>query len=253
MNARLRKSAPGKTAAMSYLIVFFVVSLLIFVHEVGHYVVARMLGIRVARFSVGIGRALCSVRHGETEYRLSLIPFGGYVLPAQDSYFAQTPGARLLFAVGGPAANIALTFVLSATFNVIVFGPSLRALLIAPLLQTGHAMALVANAIPTILTGSQAAAGPLGVVTEGGEFVGSSLILALQFGAVMSMNLAFMNLVPVPPLDGGRIVLSLLELVSTRTAKLHVPLNVAGFFAIVGFLLWTTALDLRRLLYRLLT
>ena len=238
---------------MSYLIVFFVVSFLIFVHELGHYAAARWLGIPVARFSVGIGRALWSVRVGETEYRLSIVPFGGYVLPVQDSYFSRSPRARLLFAIGGPAANIALTFVFSAAFNVIAFGPSFHALLLAPLQQTANALVLVLHALPTMLSGSSDAAGPLGVFSEGGAFVGSSLILALQFGAVMSMNLAVMNLVPVPPLDGGRIVLTLLELAWARTARLHVPVNVAGFFTLLAFLSWMTGQDLRRLLYRLFT
>jgi regulator of sigma E protease len=237
---------------LSYLIVFFVISLLIFVHEVGHFAVARLLGIRIERFSVGMGRALWSVRRGGTEYRLSLVPFGGYVLPLQDSYFMQSPGGRLLFALGGPAANVALTFALSAAFNVAVAGPSLQTLLLAPLQQTANAMVLVLNALPTMLSGSNDAAGPLGVLTEGGAFIGSSFILALQFGAVMSMNLAIMNLVPIPPLDGGRVVLSLLEMVWARTARIHVALNVVGFFTLLGFLSWMTGQDLRRLIYRLL-
>ena len=60
-----------------------------------------------------------------------------------------------------------------------------------------------------------------------------------------------MNLVPVPPLDGGRIVLTLLELAWARTARLHVPVNVAGFFTLLAFLSWMTGQDLRRLFYRL--
>jgi regulator of sigma E protease len=69
----------------------------------------------------------------------------------------------------------------------------------------------------------------------------------------MSVNLAVINLVPIPPLDGGRIVLALLEMMSARVARLQVPLNVAGFLALLAFLSWVTVLDVRRLITRLLT
>jgi regulator of sigma E protease len=255
MIARSHSSGEPATRAlaMSYLVVFFIVGLLIFLHEIGHWVAARLLGIPVARFSVGIGRSLWSFRRGETEYRVSMIPFGGYVLPVQSSYFEQSPGARLLFALGGPAANLVVTFLVLAAFNVLFYGPSIEAVLFAPVRQTASAVALVTRAVPALLLGATSAMGPLGVVSEGGEFIGSSVLLALQFAAVMSVNLAVINLVPIPPLDGGRIVLALLEMMSARVARLQVPLNVAGFLALLAFLSWVTVLDVRRLITRLLT
>lgn len=69
---------------------FFVLSLLVVVHELGHFTVAKLSGIGVERFSVGLPPRLFGVRIGETEYCLSAIPFGGYVkLHGQDD-FAQT-------------------------------------------------------------------------------------------------------------------------------------------------------------------
>ena len=79
---------------MSYFAVFAIVSLLILVHELGHFAVARLVGIPVARFSLGMGGALWSVTRGGTEYRISVIPLGGYVLPqVQDGghRFLSTP------------------------------------------------------------------------------------------------------------------------------------------------------------------
>ena len=53
--------------------------LLILIHELGHFLVAKYLGIGVERFSIGFGPKIASVRRGETEYMLSVIPLGGYV------------------------------------------------------------------------------------------------------------------------------------------------------------------------------
>ena len=93
--------------------------LVIFVHELGHFLMAKWRGVRVLRFSLGFGPALFSVTRGETEYRLSWIPLGGYVQMAGDSVSedGHMPGAtdeflshpwfgRILIAVAGPAANL---------------------------------------------------------------------------------------------------------------------------------------------------
>ena len=112
---------------MSYLLVVLIVSFLVFIHELGHFAVARAVGIPIRRFSVGIGPALWKIKRGETEYRVSLIPFGGYVLPVIEdarSFFAYPVSQRLLFTLGGPAANVALAMLGFAAFNVMVYGPS---------------------------------------------------------------------------------------------------------------------------------
>src|SRR5260370_41760281 len=59
--------------------VIVVLAVLIFVHELGHFIAAKAVGVQVLRFSLGFGRPLVSVRRGETEYWISLLPLGGYV------------------------------------------------------------------------------------------------------------------------------------------------------------------------------
>ncbi len=92
---------------------------LIFVHELGHFIVAKALGVKVVRFSIGFGPRLLGIRRGETEYRISALPLGGYVKMAGDDpseelapedrgrgFLEQKPSKRLLIAVAGPGANI---------------------------------------------------------------------------------------------------------------------------------------------------
>ncbi|MEK7776218.1 MAG: site-2 protease family protein, partial [Planctomycetota bacterium] len=55
------------------------IGLLIFIHELGHFLVAKKIGVRVHVFSLGFGPAILKKRWRETEYRLSLVPLGGYV------------------------------------------------------------------------------------------------------------------------------------------------------------------------------
>ena len=71
---------------------------LIFVHELGHFIVAKLLGVKVVRFSIGFGPRLFGFYRGETEYRIAALPLGGYVKMAGDE-----PGEGWPFGKGGKA------------------------------------------------------------------------------------------------------------------------------------------------------
>ncbi|MBT4482918.1 MAG: RIP metalloprotease RseP [Candidatus Latescibacteria bacterium] len=72
---------------LTFISFIFVLSLLVFVHELGHYLVAKFSGIGVERFSIGLPPRLVGFKIGETDYCISMIPFGGYVkLTGQDDF-----------------------------------------------------------------------------------------------------------------------------------------------------------------------
>jgi len=98
--------------------------IVIFVHELGHFLVAKWRGVRVLRFSLGFGPPLVQFTRGGTEYRISWVPLGGYVQmagdsPAEDGTMPGGPDeflshpwfGRLLIAVAGPMANLITAFV----------------------------------------------------------------------------------------------------------------------------------------------
>lgn len=74
---------------ITFIAFIFVLSLLVFVHELGHYLVAKLSGIGVVRFSLGLPPRLIGIRIGETDYCISAIPFGGYVKLVGQEDFAQ--------------------------------------------------------------------------------------------------------------------------------------------------------------------
>ena len=94
-----------------------VLGAMIVIHEFGHFIVAKFFGIRVDVFSVGFGKRLWGVKKGDTDYRVSLIPLGGYVKMAGENLDEQLTGApdeftskpkwqRFCVAVAGPTMNI---------------------------------------------------------------------------------------------------------------------------------------------------
>src|SRR5262245_53036509 len=107
-------------------------ALVIFAHELGHFRMAKWRGVRVLRFSLGFGPALLKWTRGETEYRLSVVPLGGYVQMAGDSpgedgtmpggpdeFLSHSWFGRILIAAAGPAANLITAFLVLVTIGLV--------------------------------------------------------------------------------------------------------------------------------------
>jgi regulator of sigma E protease len=102
---------------------------MVLVHEWGHFVVARLFGVRVEVFSIGFGPRLFGVRRGPTDYRISALPLGGYVRmagdnPAEerrgdpDEFLSKPRWQRCLIALAGPTTNFLMAVVLTAALFV---------------------------------------------------------------------------------------------------------------------------------------
>jgi regulator of sigma E protease len=101
----------------------FVLGVLVFVHELGHFLMARWHGVRVLVFSLGFGPKLLKVKRGDTEYAVSAIPLGGYVkmagenpeeqrTGAPDEFLSKSKWQRFQILIMGPAMNVALAILL---------------------------------------------------------------------------------------------------------------------------------------------
>lgn len=106
----------------SILAFVFVIGVLVFVHELGHYLAARRVGVRVLVFSIGFGPKLLKFRRGDTEYCVSVIPLGGYVrmagehtddrrTGADDEFLSKSKWERFQILIAGPAMNVVLAIV----------------------------------------------------------------------------------------------------------------------------------------------
>ena len=109
---------------LGYLAFIFILGSAVILHEFGHFIVAKMLGIRVETFSVGFGKRLWGRKWGTTDYRLSLIPLGGYVklggddsnagleeggadeIPAKERFDLRPRWQKFCVGVAGPVMNV---------------------------------------------------------------------------------------------------------------------------------------------------
>ena len=119
----------------------FVLGVLIFVHELGHFLAARRIGVRVLTFSLGFGPRIFGFRRGDTDYCVSAIPLGGYVKMAgetpddpltgkDDEFLSKSKWQRFQVLLMGPVMNILLAFVL--TWVVLLRGAEIPAYIDRP-------------------------------------------------------------------------------------------------------------------------
>ncbi len=115
---------------MTLIYFLIVIGILVFVHEFGHFIMAKRAGVRVEKFSLGMGPKLFGYKKGDTEYVISALPLGGYVkmagenpdeepTGATDEFQSKTVWQRVKIAATGPLTNIVLAFVVMPLIFVI--------------------------------------------------------------------------------------------------------------------------------------
>ena len=135
---------------MSILVSLLVLSALIFFHELGHYAAARLMGVHIETFSIGFGSKIASFNKRGTQWKLAMIPLGGYVKmkgqddsnPAlksfdDDSYNVKTPTQKIFILLAGPIANFLLAFVLY--FIIALGGPNILSPVIGKVIKDSPA------------------------------------------------------------------------------------------------------------------
>jgi len=108
---------------MSIIVFIIVLSVLVVVHEFGHFIMAKRCGVRVEAFSLGFGPKIVGIRRGDTEYRICAIPLGGYVKMAGENvtdkptgakweFLSKSVGERFKIVISGAFLNYILGFVI---------------------------------------------------------------------------------------------------------------------------------------------
>lgn len=155
----------------------------------------------------------------------------------------ETPAGEGAMGVAFDSAEIVVYPWYQMPFRGIIYGFK------QALMMTGLILQSLQNLVSGLLHGqvSEELSGPVGIVYQAQQYgifdQGWSAILA--FAGMLSINLAIMNILPIPPLDGGRAVLTIAEAISgrKRTAKLEYYLNYGGYVLLIGLIVLVTARD----------
>jgi len=260
------------------LLVFaFVISVLVVVHELGHHLMAKWFGVPVEVFSVGFGPRLLAIRRGDTEYRLSAIPFGGYVKMAGSSptrgevtpngFDSKAPWQRFVILLAGPAMNVLFALLLAivglwvgievtvqqnGVATTAIYRPEPLAAIPLGVRVIANSGAEIVSTLSGLVTGELSPGhliGPVGLAQITGESSALGWRALLAAMAFISLNLGICNLLPIPILDGGHMLLLLVEGVTRRSISFRAKRNLigAGAAAMLALLGTTLLNDLGRL------
>ena len=271
---------------MYIIIAIIAFGLLIAVHEFGHFSAAKLLGIKVNEFSIGMGPAILKRQRGETFYALRCLPIGGYcAMEGEDEEtddpraFTRQPGwKRLIVLCAGSFMNFILGFLLVLVVYVQAAGfysPVIDSFAEGCPYEGGMSYGLVFAVEPATfgsvlkntwystmdcvrivwLSLSDLVAGAVGLdqltgvvgIVDMINDVGTETAAEQGFGAAMTeiaylagfiaVNLAVMNMLPIPGLDGGRVLFLLLNGAAMLVARRRIPARYEGYVHAAGLVL----------------
>lgn len=240
---------------MSILFFIAILAFLILSHELGHFVFAKIRGVKVEEFGFGFPPRLFGFKKGETTYSVNLLPLGGFVKifgedgPAATSdagraFYSQPAYSRALILFAGVLFNFLLAWII---FSIIfAVDPSIKFPWYEAIWQglktiivlTGAIFAVLFELLKFVFTGKAIFAlkqltGPVGIVSLVGKASHLGWAYVFQLTAFLSLNLAIVNFLPFPALDGGRMLFLGIEVLKGS------PLNRkwSGFAHTLGFVI----------------
>lgn len=246
-------------AFISFILVF---SLVVLVHELGHFLAARRAGVKVYEFSIGFPfspKMLTLFRHKETEFTLRLLPLGGFVSFSKDGdegaddLFGASYSNRALIMSAGALSNI--------TFAFLIFVPVFIAGKHLPFIE---AVSASAQTVWAILSGTVAVlfnifsgngsmeglSGPVGIAAIAGQAASKGFLSLAYFAGILSMSLGVMNLIPFPALDGGQLFMLFIETVRKKPLSLitYQAVNLLGLALFLILTVLVTYKDITKII-----
>lgn len=232
--------------------IIIMLGFLVFIHEGGHFLVAKLSKVKVNEFAIGFGPTIFSKEKGETKYALRLIPLGGFVSmegeeehsDAQGSFSNASIGKRIAIVAAGGLVNIIfgllVYFILVSSINGITTGA----------IALKNYIILVISSLKDLFTGGASVDKMVGIVGISNIVVNTSGFGEyLSIMASISVSLGITNLLPFPPLDGGKIVIYLIEAIRKKpiNEELEFKIQEIGFLVIIALFVFVTYNDILRI------
>ena len=232
---------------ISFFAFVVVFSIIVLVHEFGHFVAARKSGIKVYEFSIGFPfspRLLTLFRHKETDFTVRLLPLGGFVSFSRDGdeeakeLFESPINKRAFVLSAGSLFNIVFAFIVF--IPIFIIGKHLY-FIDAILLSAKTVWGMLSGTIMFLLnifTGygtMEGLSGPVGIAAMAGQAASKGFLNLFYFTGALSMSLGIINLLPLPALDGGHLIMLLMESIkkkpiSPKTYQLVTIIGLSLFF-----------------------
>lgn len=215
------------------------ISLIILIHEMGHFLFAQFLGVPTPIFSIGFGPALYALSIGQTTFQISLLPFGGYVTINEEILTNLPYFSKMLIIFGGIIFNLIFAYTILLYYSL-RNQSSLKQTLFNTITAEQNQELQQENRI----------IGPIGIINLIGKSLAINSHLFWFVLAILSLNIGLLNILPLPFFDGGKAFIFTIEAVTgTTIAPTTLWLISTIIFAL--FLLFITRItinDIKQLL-----
>ena len=253
-------------------IVFFVI--LIVPHEFGHFITAKALGVKVNEFAFGMGPAIFQKQGKETLYSVRIFPIGGYCALEGENEdtgdpraFNSKPGwVKIIILSAGVIMNVITAFVIMFGMFTVVRFMHMDSLPegIGPLqiivqsaadgaVSVGRMGMLIIDSLKMLFTGGATLddiSGPVGIVNAVNESASQGVLYYLVLTAIMCVNLAVINILPLPALDGGRILFVIIRKLTGKmiSDELESRIHMIGMAMLLALIVMITFKDVGTLM-----
>jgi len=229
----------------------FLLGFLILIHELGHFLVAKLFNVKIKQFSIGFGPTILKKQGKETSYELKAIPMGGFVNmlgeeePVEDdrAYNKKSIPQRICILLAGGTVNIIFGLLVCAIIASSMLGIK------DGMIFTGQFLGATIDGIVDLFTGRVQAEQLVGIVGISDMVVETNGLQEFAYMlAIISVSLGVTNLLPFPPLDGGKIVLLIIEAIRRKPLKQNTEIGIqmAGFCLLIALSIFVTYNDIVR-------
>lgn len=251
--------------------IIFLLGFLIFIHELGHFTVAKFCKVKVNEFAIGFGPAIWKNEKKETKYVIRLIPLGGYVSMegeeerSEDSRsFSETSICkRIAIVAAGATVNILFaliiyfilvvsngTYISNEVGELIPAEDNIRNRLENGVIETKELVISIGENLKDLFTGNVGVdqmMGPVGISEVVSKTNGVKEFIGMM--ALISLSLGVTNLLPIPALDGGKILIILIEAIRKKPMNQQTEINIQllGFCILIGLSIYVTYNDIIRI------
>lgn len=246
---------------MIVIVTILLLGIIIFLHEFGHFYMAKMYNMPVSEFSIGMGFLLYKKEYKGTQYSLRAIPIGGYVkiegMSEDEEYegkgfFQFSKFEKIVVLLAGVLVNFFTALIVILIYVFIVRGFSLNSIVVAFDMFFKN-FTNVFLALKNLFTGATSAkelVGPVGLPKQIALFINQNgFIVLLPIFALLSINIGILNLLPIPALDGGRIIFVLLEYFNIKlNKKIEEKIHLLGMILLLALMVYVLFNDIMRYL-----
>lgn len=238
---------------ISALKIIILLGFLVLIHEGGHFLVAKLFKIKVNEFAIGFGPTIFAKEKGETKYALRLIPLGGFVNMEGEEERSEKEGSFSMASIPKRIAIVAAGGLVNIIFGILLYyiisSIALNSMYIG-LIDTKDFIISIFDSIRLLFTGSISMNQMTGIVGISDIVVNTNGIMNyLYIMALISASLGITNLLPFPPLDGGKIVIYLIEAIRRKPMKEETELRIQslGFSLLIILAIFVTYNDIVRI------